>query len=1028
MVDDDTLLIHRILSGEEAAFSTLVEKYQRGVHAFVWKKIGDFHFAEEITQDTFVQVYENLSTLRNPSLFAGWLYVIANRLCIKWKQKRKSTSQSLECTSMSEIDLTSYNKYTSEQRDIVAIERRLEIVDKLLKKLPESERTVMTLHYLGEMTVKEVSLFLGVSVNTIKSRLHRARERLKSEEAILRESLSSLQFPTHTTENIMRKISQLKPNAPSGIKQLVPIGISAGSAIIVLLLIGVSGMYIHRFQKPYSLESTSEETIEIIDAQLVREFPAERVAQTQVGRSDVIGRNDGPEQRQDTPLFGAEQTNDTMASHLDLEWTQTKGPEGGAISTLFTTARGDIFAGTLNGLYRLTNDRATWQLINDSIKGPSLPLYENVWWWPVAEKGGRLYLATDTEILVSTDRGETWETLCEGVEKNMGHLVGMILTEGERGAEMTIYLAYKFGVFRSDDIGKTWTLLFDGLIGTNIRTITKIQDTIFAGTHKGLYRLNDNIWEQVSIDKEKFQDKLLDIPSVAVTENHIYVAARIVERSDATEIGLDQKLVELKLRQPSWSLYHSDDMGNTWNNITPKLDTTNRKNYSLRNYSASIYRTVVLESPPIRLAASGENVLVVVGKYHSYSTDVGQTWTHLKDIGDVNDVSAVVLLNDSTIYRSGLTGIHQTTKDDESWQNFNIGIINTFIHQLIILNNTVFAYIDELRVVNSTDSGETWMPVAGDPDEYTRILEFDGTLYAMSDIDSSLNLFRFSHEENRFIEIPNVPAIDKTDAQKPSTIIMETHKFGGEEKVKTDIYFQQKGDIAIDTIDNSLTFRDYDVNTKLFMVSSFKSFAVSDTAYYVEFDQKLFRWKPGTTKWYDTGLKDESEFELSTNSKDFFDAFSFGLKLAVLKNTVYVGTQDGRLMQSFDEGDTWNDVTTYLPLPVKGFEEIVFVGKTVYVATDKGVVSSMDGNDWHVITDTQGEILVVDSFAVDKSMVYGLSEQRVYKLSKKSNTWQQMTPKIAHSISAFEVDGNTVYVGTKGQGVFRFTLDDSKKR
>ena len=50
---DDVQLIHAVLSGDDAAFDILVEKYQKSVHALVWRKIGDFHYAEEITQDTF---------------------------------------------------------------------------------------------------------------------------------------------------------------------------------------------------------------------------------------------------------------------------------------------------------------------------------------------------------------------------------------------------------------------------------------------------------------------------------------------------------------------------------------------------------------------------------------------------------------------------------------------------------------------------------------------------------------------------------------------------------------------------------------------------------------------------------------------------------------------------------------------------------------------------------------------------------------------------------------------------------------
>lgn len=70
---DDVQLIHRVLSGDDVAFNTLIEKHQKSVHALVWRKVGDFHFAEKITQDTFLRAYKKLATLKNPHQFAGWL-------------------------------------------------------------------------------------------------------------------------------------------------------------------------------------------------------------------------------------------------------------------------------------------------------------------------------------------------------------------------------------------------------------------------------------------------------------------------------------------------------------------------------------------------------------------------------------------------------------------------------------------------------------------------------------------------------------------------------------------------------------------------------------------------------------------------------------------------------------------------------------------------------------------------------------------------------------------------------------------
>ena len=183
--ETDVQLIRKILSGNDEAFNILVQKYQKSVHTLVWRKIGDFHYAEEITQDIFLQAYEKLSTLKDPSQFAGWLYAIANRLCIAWMRKQRPAMQPMDDPSIKAIDNLTYERYVSEQRESEAIERRYEIVEELLGKLPESEREVMTLYYLGEMPTKEIGELLDVPVNTIVSRLHRARKRLQADQEIL---------------------------------------------------------------------------------------------------------------------------------------------------------------------------------------------------------------------------------------------------------------------------------------------------------------------------------------------------------------------------------------------------------------------------------------------------------------------------------------------------------------------------------------------------------------------------------------------------------------------------------------------------------------------------------------------------------------------------------------------------------------------------------------------------------------------------------------------------------------------------
>ncbi len=221
MIKDDVQLIHDILSGDEGAFSDLVNRYRKSVHSFAWGKIGDYHIAEEITQDTFFQVYNKLPTLQDPNRFSGWLFTITHRQCLAWLRKKRIVMQSLEITNEEILEKTAYVSYLAEQREKASAERRREIVDNLLSKLPETQRTTMILHYLGEMSCKAISEILGVSLNTVKSQLNRARKRLKEEERVLRDDLYQEQG-----DNFMEN---QKPSTP------VPIGSFKGDVTTWLL-------------------------------------------------------------------------------------------------------------------------------------------------------------------------------------------------------------------------------------------------------------------------------------------------------------------------------------------------------------------------------------------------------------------------------------------------------------------------------------------------------------------------------------------------------------------------------------------------------------------------------------------------------------------------------------------------------------------------------------------------------------------------------------------------------------------------
>ena len=193
MKNDDVALVRHTLAGDETAFATLVEKYRKQVHALAWRTIGDFHIAQDITQETFLNAHQKLGVLKDPQRFSGWLNAIATRLCLAWFREKRLSVQLSENISNVTRRNDPYSGYLVGEQANEASQELREIVKKWLAKLSENERTVITLHYFDGMLCEDIAVFLGVTPNTVKSRLNRARNRLKKNESLGQSALDDFQ-------------------------------------------------------------------------------------------------------------------------------------------------------------------------------------------------------------------------------------------------------------------------------------------------------------------------------------------------------------------------------------------------------------------------------------------------------------------------------------------------------------------------------------------------------------------------------------------------------------------------------------------------------------------------------------------------------------------------------------------------------------------------------------------------------------------------------------------------------------------
>ena len=356
MKNDDVQLIQCVLDGDETAFSALVKKYQRSVHALAWRKIGDFHIAEDVTQETFLKAYQKLSTLKEPQSFASWLYVITANQCKAWLRKNRKWTRSLEDTSSAQLEKATYSGHIIAENEQMTAETQREVVKKLLAKLQESDRTVITLYYLGGMTYEEISQFLGVSEAAIRNRLYRARHRLKKEEPMIREALENYQITPNLTENIMREVSRLKPVAPLGSKPFVPWTIGISTLAVIFFMLGVGSQYLSRFQKPYSFDATSEMTVELIEAPVVLNLESKPDVRTQFGNVNTPSKTNASHRQPDelSASVADAQSDDTVKDYSQWvlpEQAKARFGKGGINAIQFSPDGTQLAVGSNIGIW-----------------------------------------------------------------------------------------------------------------------------------------------------------------------------------------------------------------------------------------------------------------------------------------------------------------------------------------------------------------------------------------------------------------------------------------------------------------------------------------------------------------------------------------------------------------------------------------------------------------------------------------------------------------------------------------------------
>ncbi len=179
---EEAVLIQRASKGDTGAFETLVLTYEKGVYNLAFRLVSDREDAMDITQDVFLKAYQALPRFRGDSRFSTWIYrVCVNASLDHLRKKQKMASYSLdEPLSFKESSVT--REIEDENEDVQgSVETRFlgQAVLSTLKDLNPAHRVIILLSDVQGYSYQEIADILGLSMGTVKSRLHRARNMVR---------------------------------------------------------------------------------------------------------------------------------------------------------------------------------------------------------------------------------------------------------------------------------------------------------------------------------------------------------------------------------------------------------------------------------------------------------------------------------------------------------------------------------------------------------------------------------------------------------------------------------------------------------------------------------------------------------------------------------------------------------------------------------------------------------------------------------------------------------------------------------
>ncbi|MCR9250697.1 MAG: sigma-70 family RNA polymerase sigma factor [bacterium] len=167
----DEWLVLKCQSGDNKAFSLLIEKWNSKVLSQAYYQMKDYDGAKDVVQEVWTSVIKSIHKLNEPKKFRSWLYRIVYLKSVDWVREKKKDRDGL--SNSWEIENSLLGEQEGEE------EEKIQLIQRSLKEMKESERMIIRLFYLEGQNMRAISEIMGIPTGTVKSKLFYAREHLK---------------------------------------------------------------------------------------------------------------------------------------------------------------------------------------------------------------------------------------------------------------------------------------------------------------------------------------------------------------------------------------------------------------------------------------------------------------------------------------------------------------------------------------------------------------------------------------------------------------------------------------------------------------------------------------------------------------------------------------------------------------------------------------------------------------------------------------------------------------------------------